>query len=318
MMGFGSSASSPKAASPRNSFLETLEKGAKIVGGAVVKGAKFVGEHAKRAGEDISGKNLGSDRSVTKGGKPTSNTPGWNMTSNRDNTAAKQEYGAPQPQLGSANGSWGQTGGGAPAPAAPAPAAAANNNRAASDGRYERSLVKELLQQGGMRPVPPPQSVQRFVMKCRSLNATTMATILNEQLSKNSWQHRNKTLVTIEAILQDVGCRAIAQVFRKSHISIEAQSRHPKPSVRKKAARVMDLISRIPAPAPAPAPAPEPEPEESGGGFDFVDAGDDADDDDMFGGMEMKGGDGGDAGGGGFDFIGGMMLEAATGETTCS
>lgn len=296
MTGFGSSAP-PTNTSPKNSIIAALEKGAKAVGGAVVKGAKFVGEHAKRAGEDISGKNLGSIRSNSS--RPTSNTPGWNMASNRGGGAQQQQqqYGAPQPNMSTATGAWGTS---ADSGRPPAPAPVQTANRAATDGRYERSLVKELLSQGGMRPVPPQQSVTRFVQKCRSLDPTTMATILNEQLSHNSWQHRNKTLVTVEALLQDPSCRGIALVFKKSHISIAAQARHPKPTIQKKAARVMALISRIAAPPPAPAPAPEPE---TSGGFDFV-AGEDDDDGDMFGGMEMEGGgDEGAAGGGGFDFI---------------
>ena len=153
--------------------------------------------------------------------------PSYNYASNRGanaygggtfqapSSSSSQDWG--DRRRGNVGGGWGNTNTPQPPPRQSAPSyeahtttqssAAGRAGGAATDGEYERHLVKDLCGAGGTRAAPPADKLQAFVDAAATLDADAVGPALLEELDDaKPWQSRAKACAVVEALCRADGC----------------------------------------------------------------------------------------------------------------
>jgi len=84
---------------------------------------------------------------------------------------------------------------------------------AKSDGAYETQLVDNICTPGGLRPTPTSSDVTKFVARCKTLAAETMASLLVDRVVSEDWTVSAKALVVVEELCRDSACAEFADYF---------------------------------------------------------------------------------------------------------
>jgi len=121
---------------------------------------------------------------------------------------------------------------------------------AASDGTYERNLIKELCPPGGMRAEPPPDKLRTFTQAVPSLNPDLVCPALLDALEDGQpWIIRAKALCVMEVTIniaeehrKDGQNNAYADFFHACMEEIEPLVHHTRLAVRDPAKRVLKAL----------------------------------------------------------------------------
>jgi len=118
---------------------------------------------------------------------------------------------------------------------------------AASDGTYERNLIRELCPPGGMRAEPPEEKLQSFRQAIPSLNPDLVCPALLDALEDGQpWIIRAKALCVMESSIlvaeQGGGNNPYADFFHACREEIEPLATHSRSAVREPAKRVLKAL----------------------------------------------------------------------------
>ena len=92
---------------------------------------------------------------------------------------------------------------------------------ASKDGQYERTLVNNMCNSGGLRAIPSTSDVNEFLTRCKSLNADVVGPLLVAKIDEEDWKVNIKALVVMEAMAKDAGCAPYADYFYENKEAIE-------------------------------------------------------------------------------------------------
>ena len=92
---------------------------------------------------------------------------------------------------------------------------------ASKDGEYERNLVNNMCNAGGLRAVPATNLVTDFKNRCKSLNADVVGPLLVAKIDEEDWKINIKALVVMEAMAKDAACAAYADYFYDNKEAVE-------------------------------------------------------------------------------------------------
>jgi hypothetical protein len=124
---------------------------------------------------------------------------------------------------------------------------------AASDGAYERTLIQSLTEPSGLKPVPPEDKLQSFMLSINTLSPEIIGQNLLDVLNSDAWQSRVKALIVISKIVK-------ASEPHKTWWSANAveelsmlQTSDAKVAVRTQASKTLQALGiRSSAPPPVP------------------------------------------------------------------
>ncbi len=300
----GSSSSAPRAGKtkyegignpnfrdPRNepkSFLETVTDKVKE------KVEKYSAEAATAVANASNGNSVLSNiaSAATGGGKPSwmeggSGVAGYGYASNRGPNNPISSTGSYDPNKfssmpgSSSNGPWSSNGYSSnrvrksdsdprsPKNAVPTVMGIASSSSgfgsAASDGKYEQTLIDNLCPPGGIKAVPPADKLAEFCSTCKSLNPDVVMPILLEKLIHEDWKVQHKALCVCEAILNTKGCESFGDYIDNNIELVEGMIKSPShSSVKERAKKIWTLLyegefedSSAPSQPPATTKAPQ-------------------------------------------------------------
>ena len=92
---------------------------------------------------------------------------------------------------------------------------------ASKDGQYERTLVNNMCNSGGLRAVPSTNDVNEFITRCKSLNADVIGPLLVAKIDEEDWKVNIKALVVMEAMAKNADCAPYADYFYENKEAIE-------------------------------------------------------------------------------------------------
>ena len=206
--------------------------------------------------------------------------PSYNYASNRGanaygggtfqapSSSSSQDWG--DRRRGNVGGGWGNTNTPQPPPRQSAPSyeahtttqssAAGRAGGAATDGEYERHLVKDLCGAGGTRAAPPADKLQAFVDAAATLDADAVGPALLEELDDaKPWQSRAKACAVVEALCRADGCEHHLGYFSEVADDLQGLEAASNLALRKQARRMLSALGVAgDAPAAAPRRAPPP------------------------------------------------------------
>lgn len=114
-----------------------------------------------------------------------------------------------------------------------------------SDGTYERGLIHELCQPGGMRPIPPKDKLLQFTKHSRTLDPLLIGPILLSKLNDENWQVQMKCLYVIESVLTMEGCEPYKNYFKTNMDEIDYLIENGKSQIQKKSKEIKDIVFDI-------------------------------------------------------------------------
>ena len=189
--------------------------------------------------------------------------PSYNYASNRGanaygggtfqapSSSSSQDWG--DRRRGNVGGGWGNTNTPQPPPRQSAPSyeahtttqssAAGRAGGAATDGEYERHLVKDLCGAGGTRAAPPADKLQAFVDAAATLDADAVGPALLEELDDaKPWQSRAKACAVVEALCRADGCEHHLGYFSEVADDLQGLEAASNLALRKQARRMLSAL----------------------------------------------------------------------------
>ncbi len=114
---------------------------------------------------------------------------------------------------------------------------------AASDGEYERGLIEALCEPAGLKPVPPEDKLQAFLVSVITLSPEVVGNCLLDVLNSESWQSRSKALQVIQSIGKSRGCSKFIDWFTSNAADdLLALLSDSKSSVRQQAEKTLKIL----------------------------------------------------------------------------
>ena len=114
---------------------------------------------------------------------------------------------------------------------------------AASDGEYERGLIEALCEPAGLKPVPPEDKLQAFLVSVVTLSPDTVGNCLLDVLNSESWQSRSKALQVIQSVGKSRGCNKFVDWFTSNAADdLLALLNDSKSSVRQQAEKTLKIL----------------------------------------------------------------------------
>jgi hypothetical protein len=92
---------------------------------------------------------------------------------------------------------------------------------ASKDGEYERNLVNNMCNAGGLRAVPATNLVNDFIKRCKSLNADVVGPLIVAKIDEEDFKVNIKALVVMEAMAKDPDCAPYADYFYDNKEAVE-------------------------------------------------------------------------------------------------
>lgn len=124
----------------------------------------------------------------------------------------------------------------------------------------EGQLVSDMCAPGGLRALPDPQDLKRFVGAASNMDGLRIAELLREKMEPPSpWQSILRALCALEAVLQQgmtQSCGEIAIMFQSDPGPVRGALSSTQPSVREKAAKVLKLLVNEDVVVPEVQPSP--------------------------------------------------------------
>jgi hypothetical protein len=145
--------------------------------------------------------------------------------------------------IGSSNESWKAQG---PSVVPDLPMGAVGAGRtggAASDGTYERSLIENLCEPSGLKPVPNDQKLADFLQSAPSLSAELIGQCLLDTLNSDAWQSRTKALMVIGQLVQANNCQGHMDFWCAHDQDLATLQQDSKAGVRTQANKLIKIIS---------------------------------------------------------------------------
>ena len=125
----------------------------------------------------------------------------------------------------------------------PQSSAAGRAGGAATDGEYERHLVKDLCGAGGTRAAPPADKLQAFVDAAATLDADAVGPALLEELDDaKPWQSRAKACAVVEALCRADGCEHHLGYFSEVADDLQGLEAASNLALRKQARRMLSAL----------------------------------------------------------------------------
>ena len=92
---------------------------------------------------------------------------------------------------------------------------------ASKDGEYERNLVNNMCNAGGLRAVPATNLVNDFIKRCKSLNVDVVGPLIVAKIDDEDFKVNIKALVVMEAMAKDPDCAPYADYFYDNKEAVE-------------------------------------------------------------------------------------------------
>lgn len=171
----------------------------------------------------------------------------------------------------------GMTTGGAVAAPSTGVASYGRAGAAATDGTYEKAMIDALCEPGGLKPVPPEDKLQEFLMAAPTLSVDVVGNCLADNLQSENWQARTKTLLVIAALAKASSCQAHVEWWQSNASEINALLQDSKANVRTqtvktlKALGVTVAVGAEEAPSGSRSPLPGSQPIAAGGVTSLLD-----------------------------------------------
>ena len=114
---------------------------------------------------------------------------------------------------------------------------------AASDGEYERGLIEALCEPAGLKPVPPEDKLQAFLVTVITLSPDVVGNCLLDVLNSESWQSRSKALQVIQSVGKTRGCSKFVDWFTSNAADdLVGLLNDSKSSVRQQAEKTLKIL----------------------------------------------------------------------------
>lgn len=115
---------------------------------------------------------------------------------------------------------------------------------AASDGDYEKVMIHSLCEASGLKPVPPEEMLQSFLIAAATLSPDIVGSCLIEELNSDAWQSRTKALLVIGALARNKGCvsHRVWWAEEQGRSELAAMLSDPKASVRSSAQKLVETL----------------------------------------------------------------------------
>lgn len=113
---------------------------------------------------------------------------------------------------------------------------------AATDGTYEKAMIDALCEPGGLKPVPPEDKLQEFLLAAPTLSVDVVGNCLADNLQSENWQARTKTLLVIAALAKAGSCQAHVEWWQSNVAEINALLQDSKANVRTQTVKTLKAL----------------------------------------------------------------------------
>lgn len=148
---------------------------------------------------------------------------------------------------------------------------------AATDGTYEKAMIDALCEPGGLKPVPPEDKLQEFLLAAPTLSVDVVGNCLADNLQSDNWQARTKTLLVIAALAKAGSCQAHVEWWQSNVSEINALLQDSKANVRTQTVKTLKALGVTvaagaeEAPSGSRSPLPGSQPTVAGGVTSLLD-----------------------------------------------